>query len=437
MTTSQSLEAANQRLHALQAQARKARVDGGLPVDHGPAPAQTNTRSHESGHIWDIGLQAAVSPTTDETAVCHYGKAVLDERRAAAGVDYCPPATPDGRFARECLDRAAALQQQLDSRLTLPDVLPVYPALLTAVLQAGDASAARVLLLLHLLDRDGCGWLDLDQLRAVYADPDSRYYVFTWRRWRQILNAGDGRYWKVTHNGRVRYRAPWRIMVTLDAGKLQGDKVMFPAAVLFNGLKKYKAYILDAFHSGRPSANPDDENDNFGAPITRQTLRKITGVSESTQREYHHLTAVRRRSNIAITNEKYAAENVENRTWEHGFSVFKFNDFRGRQRKIGLKPGDEVIAWRLPNSYEGSLATAAAGRKKKLNRMIGLVTIGARGSGAEIEQLYHPDSAAAGVAFNRSPEHDHYFAAGAIFMPRAIRPSKLAGAGVWGVITRE
>ena len=82
-------------------------------------------------------------------------------------------------------------------------------------------------------------------------------------------------------------------------------------------------------------------------PISRETLRSLSGIAERTQRTYDRRARVTARRNLAI-GERYTTESAQERAWRQGRGVFHFietNGYEGPQNKA-------YVAWQRPNSYE-------------------------------------------------------------------------------------
>jgi hypothetical protein len=168
---------------------------------------------------------------------------------------------------------------------------------------------------------------------------------------------------------------------------------------LLGGIGQVRAHFYASFHSGRQKNNP----------ITRDTLRGITGIPKRTQRQYEQIADVKTGRNIAI-GERYTKKAMEERAWHQGQAAFRFYDKQGKQGA----PGQKYVAWQMPNSYDGPHSLCCKGRQKKINRKLReLVMKGMRANGREkVEKLFWPHGAAAGKAFNKSSEVDAYWESG-------------------------
>jgi hypothetical protein len=274
-------------------------------------------------------------------------------------------------------------------------------------------AAGRIWLLLQYLDPQGRGWLELDDVRRQLTGKKSPLRVYTWRRLRQLLDQGEGIFWTRDNRERIWLRSAAKTAAALSVERLSGRPVGLPIPVLLGGIQNVRAHFYASYHSGRRDSSP----------ISRQTLRELTGVPERTQYEYEQTAGVSSRHNIAI-GEQYTTENAQERAWQHGRASFQFIDTEGKQ---GGRPNREYVAWHLPNSYEGPHCQRSKGRQKKINRELAdLVTKLAQGNGrGQVERIFWPHGAAAGKAYNRSPLTDTYWPGG---------KTRLRQGGLWHVL---
>lgn len=279
------------------------------------------------------------------------------------------------------------------------ETVKVYPSLALAMLRTELAAPGRVYWLLKHLDAQGRGWLDVDEVRMQLTNKKSPLRICGWRRLRQILAAGEDLFWTRDRVGRLWIRGPARVAMALGCERLKGKPVALPVKVLLGGIKQVKAHFFASFHSGRRENNP----------ITRGTLHELTGVPERTQREYEEVAGVGTKRNIAI-GERYTKEAIEERAWRQGQAAFRFFDKLGKQGA----PGQEYVAWQMPNSYDGPHSLCCKGRQKKINRQLReLVMEGMRANGRKkVERLFWFNGAAAGKAFNKDPHVDAYWPSG-------------------------
>lgn len=345
---------------------------------------------------------------------------LLLHRRRRDGVNYRPPI--DYPVARPP-DTA----QEAHDEPHQAETVRTYPTILVGLLKANLAPAGRVYLLMQAMDRDGRGCLNVADVHGRLTAKASPWRVCDWPRLRQIFNAGERVLWHRDDEGRIWLHGPAQVANSLYCGRLQGRPVLMPLETLLGGMQSVRAHFLAAWHAGRADEYGDSR------PISQSTIRQITGVPESTQRLYNQVAGVTAHKQLAISGMTYTAENAQNAAYEHGRAAFRFVDHKGKRGRRGRS----LVAWGIPSKYQASLSQAPKGRQRKTNKRITLVTNGVQGHDAEVVRLYHPDGAAAGQAYNRDPEHDHYWLHGGMLTPDASRPPKLAGAGLWSVICAQ
>jgi len=236
----------------------------------------------------------------------------------------------------------------------------------------------------------------------------------TRRNVRGILRQGNGLAWRVTDD-HVYLFSPARVSIALDAGSLKGRPVYVPVSDLCGGIQKVRAAFYATYHGGRRAA----------MPMTRKTIRELTGVPERTQVIYDHVAGVKVSYNIGTENEEPTQENYQRRAWKHGRAVFKLFD---------LKQHKTVIAWRRPNSYDAAYLQAPRGRQRKHNRKINLVIERQPGNDSDIVQTNFPTAEIAARHASRNPGHDHYYPTGRTMTFAASKPAKLKGVNVWELL---
>jgi hypothetical protein len=271
----------------------------------------------------------------------------------------------------------------------------VHPTLLLALLKQHLEAPGRVYLLLRAIDREGRGWLPVDDVRRHLTRKESPLKICGWRRLRQLLHEGEGVFWQRDGQGRLWLIGLHRIAYTLDLCRVQGFPVELPVSALLGGIQAVRAAFYACFHSGRDAR-----------PISRETLRQLSGIAERTQRDYDAYARVKRRRNLAI-GERYTTENAQERAWRQGRGVFHFIDINGCQGP----QNKAYVAWQLPNSYEAPYQRRSRGSRKRLNRKLkDLLTKGITGNTeAAVEKVFFPNGALAAKAYNRDPECDAYW----------------------------
>jgi hypothetical protein len=165
--------------------------------------------------------------------------------------------------------------------------------------------------------------------------------------------------------------------------------------------------LYTTWHAGRDAA-----------PTSRQAIRNVTGVPESTQRTYDTTAKTRRVANIA-TGAAATQETYQDAAWQHGHAAFQTT----------IK-GQTVTAWQLPSSYQAAYDNAPKGRQRKHNRRISLVNRGTRGNGSELVKRYYQRAGQAAYAVSRGGR-EVYWRAGRVLTVSASVPPRLSGADLW------
>ena len=317
------------------------------------------------------------------------------------------------------------------------DTVKLYPDLALGMLQRDRAAAGRVWLLLRYLDQEGRGWLPIDFIQEKLTANNSELHVCGRRQFRNLLQQGRGVFWeracpepaegdkacpeslpRACRGGRgerVWFKSAAKVAAALGVERLSGHPVQLPIEALLGGIGQVRAHFYASFHSGRRSENP----------VSRSKLEEITHVPERTQRMYEQTAGVNSQHNIAI-GPQYSEKEVQERAWRHGRATFNFIDKEGKQGPAG----QNYVAWRLPNSYEGCHEPSPKGRQKKINQQLReLVMKGMRANGREkVERLFWANGAAAGKGYNRNPGIDAYWPHG---------PRRSSQYILWGVIPGE
>lgn len=288
-----------------------------------------------------------------------------------------------------------------------------HPTMLLAMLRQRREGAGRVWLLLRAIDREGRGRLDLSDVRRHLTDAGAPLRICGPRRLRQLLAQGEGLFWHRDAADRLWLAGGHRVAHALGCTRLQGAPIELPLSSLLGGIQAVRAAFYAAFHGGRD-----------GRPISRRTLRTLSGVPDRTQLVYDRVAHVEARPNMAIGG-RYTPEQIQERAWRQGRGVFRFIDKEGRQGR----PGGQYVAWRMPNSYHVACQHHSRGSRRRINRKLaGLVVKGTPGNDDRaIEKLFFHDGATAARQYNRDPQRDAYW------RPEAAR-ERLPGHDLWYVI---
>ncbi len=198
-----------------------------------------------------------------------------------------------------------------------------YPSLGIAALQNEQAALYRVWLTCRLLDDEGSGWLNLATIRPQLTESDAPLRLFGWRRLRQTLHQGNGRFWTYNQQQkRLWLFSAARVASILKVNKLAGVPVLLPTSTLTKGIGAFKAHLYAAWYSGRQTENP----------ISRETQSQLTGVPQRTQRHYEKQAGVRVQSNYAV-GEVYSPDNLQKHIWRKGGTEFQSVHKNIRQNK--------------------------------------------------------------------------------------------------------
>ena len=293
-----------------------------------------------------------------------------------------PPTTRDGPPATGHWQPVTNNQPPATSNQR-PATIPLHPTVALALLREERVAEGRLWLLLRALDSEGRGWWARGEITAVLTDPASPTALCTPRYLRQLLAAGEGLFWRQDKQGKVWLRGQAKVAASLGLRRLNGRAVELPLSVLFQPIGELRAHLYASFHSGRGEE---------AGPISRETLRDLSGVSPRSQQSHEKRARVEARPCLAVGPAGTAVA-VEEYAWQHGPAAFSFTDTRGR---FG-GPGQVHQARRLPNRYRGPHPTG--GRARRLNRQLaGLCHQGDAGNGrcAERgERRYYGDGATA------------------------------------------
>ena len=431
-----STAAASPAVMAAQARLQELRRAMGYPAQ--PSPEELERAAKDAAwDRWAADLRARKESRETEAAADRaatrqrWQTSLLADRAAPVAVEPRPvtsAAAPVDLYAEGERLRLARLKETnprhyyLETLPELPDTVRAYPSLLNAARRGGRVSHMRLYLLCRALDLAGSGVVDLDRVKLYYTLKDSPYYLYTSKRLRQILAAGTGIFWERHTEGRLWLKSPDKIAAALDVDHIAGTPVALPVWPLLDSHKDAAAAFYGAWHAARG----DDPN-----PISRGTIRKVTGACKSSQIVYEELADVQARRNIAIVGDA-TKEGMQSAAWRFGH-VFKFKDHAGKVDP--RRRGWVYVAVCRPNSYRSPYTTLPKGRLRRINTSLhNLVTMGRGKCEDDILRIYHGDGAAAADAYNRNPKHDHFYRYGVSLKPTAARPPKLEGVGLWAVL---
>ena len=356
------------------------------------------------------GGESALTAAPQETGISwslRNAQVALQQRRLQLGI--AKPATT--QTAADLPEEVPTSNANHEAAFQSPTTITVHPTIAMAILRQHLEAPARVYFLLRVIDSVGRGWLPLEHVREQLTHKESPLQVCGWRRLRQLLKEGEGIFWQRDDQDRLWIKGAHRIAYTLNSGRLQGFPVALPTQALLGGIQGVRAAFYGCFHGGRESK-----------PISRDTLRSVTGLADRTQRVYDRVAKIKRQRNIAI-GEGYSQEKAQERAWSKGRTVFHFIDTKGLQGRVGR----EYVAWHLPNSYQTTYQRRSRGSRKRLNRKLNdLLTKGITGNTeAAVEKVFFPTGALAARRYNRDPHQDVYW--------QPEQPER-SNAGLWHVI---
>ena len=378
--TSPMLLAANQRLYTLREQRAVA--------DERPFPTTAVSASSNPTVVTAVAaLPAHLGWGSMVVSRVVRGAGKQGSRGAGERTVVCsPPASLMGEtpVCSIAEDKAAREQGSGGENARLATTVKHYPSLGVAALGAKEGAALRVWLACRHLDGEGRGWLEIPHLRQQVTGKDASLKLCGWRRLRQILQGGNGRFWSWQDN-RLWLHGAARVAAALGVTHFSGRPVDLPLTALTNGIGSFRAHLYAAWHSGRRA----------NTPIARATQQTLLHVPERSQRRYCQRLNLKRQRHLAI-GKPYNKERMEERLWGQGTAAFKFVDSKG---VLGQKNG-RYVAWQLPNSYGRRHQPSRMGRQKKLQRQLtDLVNQGARGNGeAAVQRQYHSNGKAAARA---------------------------------------
>ena len=413
---SPQLMAANQRLHALRAQAQAARQAADLPdasADVGKSGQLAETLP------WVTAAPQPASPAEVLAALpAHLGwgsaalTAVLRRREQHAAGSKQGTASLIGRDVTSgqtavAAGKARGESAEVSSGQPAVNWVKLYPDIGLGMLRQELAAPGRLWLMLRYLDREGRGFLRIDNLKAQLTNKTSSLRLCGRRQLRNLLQDGAGVFWTRDKAG-VWLRSAARVAAALQVEQLTGRPVALPVAALLEGVGTFRAHLYAAFHSGRLKETPDGRR---AMPIARETMVQLSGVGRSSQRVYEDRVGIAVQANFAV-GEVSTKEKWEKRAWQQGRALFELKDYLGQQGK----KGKTYLAWQLPNSYCGQHRHRPRGRQKRINRELkDLVMQGMPGNGEETsetqkpEKVYFPNGKLAAKAYGRHPERDLYW----------------------------
>jgi hypothetical protein len=280
-----------------------------------------------------------------------------------------------------------------------------------AMLKRQFVASGRIWLLLHYIDEQGRGWVDIDFAREQLTQKAASLRVCGWRQLRKLLAQGEGVYWQ-RQNNRIWLRSITKIAAALGVQRLNGLPVALPLRILLQSIGTVRAHFYASFHSGRQGKGNHDQP----RPVGRERLQQLGHISRRTQRRYEKRANIRCQNNYAITRH-YSIERHQEQACKRGRAVFLFTDYQG---KLGPKEAT-YTAWQLPNSYKGPHDRLARGQQKRINRELAdLYMKGMTGNGkfsipeerplkSGLNRCFFSNGSQASKNYNRFPKQDAYW----------------------------
>lgn len=257
-----------------------------------------------------------------------------------------------------------------------------------AALRDGESAHYQLWLVLRFLDEAGRGYVSWEKVVATVATKSSPHFLYNPERLRQLRREGDGRYW-VFQSGRFWYAKTARLSRHLDVGRLSGSFAYLTEKHLFTtSIAKFRAYCFAAW-----LANHDN-------PLSRDTIEKLTGIKERTQRRYCGLAGVDTQPNIAI-GRPVTQYDPQDAYWDHqGQGVFEFTDFQGQQGPAQRR----YWAWHLPNRYHTPLEMTGKRRCRRHNHDLLITQPAGNVECQRPRRIFFDNGGAAAKAFLRTQD---------------------------------
>ena len=335
----------------------------------------------------------------------------LEAIRAEFGVAYRPPAAVDLPWLAELAEPlppaeppalspspkkppaparpARPARPATSSAVGSADVIRITPDIHTAAHKLKLDKAARLYLVVRILDRPGSGSVPVAAIRERLEGGG----ILTWDNIRKTLAAGLGIFWDRVDGkagDTIRPRRPARILEGLGGVRPCLKPVDVPVDCLFGSINEYRAVcIYGGFLAGRRKPN---------APISQAAIREATGLSERAQQRYCKIagvTAVRTYRLEPLADDKQAALWKASRG-QRGRAAYLHIDRRGL---LG-PPGAEYVAISSPNCYSGGSAVRGRpGRFSKTRKELpSFVTLE---RGKRFERVYFESGTAAWKAYGK------------------------------------
>ena len=247
--------------------------------------------------------------------------------------------------------------------------IKLHGSLIVAADKARKLVPFRLWALARVSDKEGKGWVSLDELRAALASGGNLAYAKRDTINKHIRKATQQGFGKIGQ-GRFYYRSEAKIAHRLGIDCITGKAVSIPVSALSGDFVQIRALALDCFHSSRNGTN-------FANPIARETItQEITGRSKPTQIKYagKKYAGIGTRSNylqLKLINSKEADYEQQRLAYERE-QTLNIKQSNKQQIRV-LRSHDNkpylALVKQLPNSYAGNFETVHS-RKKWINRQL-------------------------------------------------------------------
>ena len=223
----------------------------------------------------------------------------------------------------------------------LLEPIRTYPDINLAAIKQHKHKQLRLWYLLHALDVGGSGWLVKREAQKAL-EGTMRYESF-----RTLVLSGVGMFWDVIHHRKldediIKLRNPANVAFSLGLEGLVDLPVYVPIYA-FEKLRRFKAFIYGTCFD-------DKEN-----PLSRDIIRKATGLSIPTQVTYGKLAKFKTIRNICFLG--LLEQELTEKQKEGGHFVT-------------VSDGILQVCKRMPNSYSCDLSRAPTGSMKRTNEQL-------------------------------------------------------------------
>jgi len=229
----------------------------------------------------------------------------------------------------------------------LPDSIKTYPDLNMVALKQGKHKELRLWYLLHALDEKGGGRVMKDAAQKALEGIMS-YEVF-----RTTLLDGQGDFWEVRRRKEskgggelIELRGLPKVAMALEVARLRKDPVLIPLDA-FPKMDEFRAFLFGSFFTHSEGKEPN--------PISRETLKQLSGLSVPTQVKYDKTAGTEVTKNVGVVGPS---------------GGIPPSDMQAEGYYITEVDGQLQLCKRMPNSYSSDLPRAPRGRMKKANQKL-------------------------------------------------------------------